>query len=449
LNVKVQAGTEQVRRFLKEGLWSEVPSSHRVVSRAVSLLQFAIMTGEGFVRDRLLLHASALTYFTLISLIPVFAIVVSIAAAIGIESDFADGLVAKLAAGAPGLQESIVSQIKSANFKALGGIGAALVFVLTVLGLSNVEGAFNSIWGVKKHRNWGRRFPDYLAVLVVVPLVATGLSLATGLQSEWLVQRLLEYEVFSRVYQMGLRHLPWLTLAGSLTLMFWFLPNTSVRISSAALGGAVSALLILFAQDFYLSQSIGVARANALFGAFAQLPLLLVWIYVFWALVLFGAELAFAHQNLASYRQEVRGSSAVPAEREAIALRAALLIARAFDESRPPETADSLTEHLGSPIRVIREILGKLEAAGILSRRGESAVEEAFQLAQPSSRIRVSDVLTALRGEREPVHDDATAVLVDRLLGDLDAAVARARGSQTLAELLAESPSLDPPAARS
>jgi len=445
--VKIQAGVERVRKFLKEELWSEEPASRWIVARAVSLLQFASMTAEGFVRDRLLLHASALTYFTLISLIPVFAIVVSIAAAIGIESSFADGLVEKLAAGAPGLQESILSQIKSANFKALGGIGAAIVFVLTVLGLSNVEAAFNSIWGVKKHRNWGRRFPDYLAILVVVPLVATGLSLATGLQSEWLVQRLLEHELFALVYELGLRQLPWLTLAGSLALMFWFLPNTSVRFSSAALGGAVSALLILFAQDFYLTYSVGVARAHALFGAFAQLPLLMVWIYVFWAIVLFGAELAFAHQNLASYRQELSGSSALPAEREAIALRIALLIARAFDESAPPETADSLTARLGAPIRIVREILGKLEGAGILSRRGETAAEEAFQLGQPSSRIRVIDVLAALRGHREPVAADPDAVLVDRLLGDLDADVAHAQGAQSLAELLSELPSLDPPAA--
>jgi membrane protein len=442
-------GRAQIRRFLKEGLWSEEPASRWVVARAVSLLQFAMMTAEGFVRDRLLLHASALTYFTMISLIPIFAIVVSIAAAIGIDSDFAGGLVEKLAAGAPGLQESIVSQIEAADFKALGGIGAALVFVLTVLGLSNVEGAFNSIWGVKKHRNWGRRFPDYLAILVVVPLLATGLSLATGLQSEWLVQRLLEYEMFALVYEMGLRYLPWLTLTGSFALMFWFLPNTSVRFSSAVLGGAVSAMLVLIAQDIYLGYSVGAARANALFGAFAQLPLLFVWIYVFWAIVLFGAELAFAHQNLASYRQELRGSSAFPAEREAIALRAALVVAHSFDESGPPETVESLAARLGAPIRIVREVLGQLEAGGILSRRDASALEEAFQLGQPSSRIRVIDVLAALRGKREPVGEDPSAELVERLLGDLDAAIAHAEGAQTLAELLARTPSLDPPLARS
>jgi membrane protein len=447
--LKVEAGTAQIRRFLKEGLWSEEPASRWIVARAVSLLQFTIMTAEGFVRDRLLLHASALTYFTMISLIPIFAIAVSIAAAIGIDSNFADGLVAKLAAGAPGLQESIVSQIKAADFKALGGIGAAIVFVLTVLGLSNVEGAFNSIWGVKKHRTWARRFPDYLAMLVVVPLLATALSIATGLQSEWLVKRLLDYELFAHVYEMGLGYLPWMTLTGTFTLMFWFMPNTSVRFSSAALGGAVSAMLVLIAQDIYLSYSVGAARAHALFGAFAQLPLLFVWIYVFWAIVLFGAELSFAHQNLASYRRELRGSSAVPAEREAIALRAALLVARAFDASTEPETTDSLAARLGAPIRTVREVLGRLEAAGILSRRGEPAVEEAFQLGQPSSRIRVIDVLSALRGKREPVGEDRSAELVEHLLAGLDTAVAHAEGAQTLAELLARSPSLDPPAAQS
>jgi membrane protein len=231
--------------------------------------------------------------------------------------------------------------------------------------------------------------------------------------------------------------------------MFWFLPNTAVRFSSAVLGGAVSAMLVLIAQDIYLGYSVGAARANALFGAFAQLPLLFVWIYVFWAIVLFGAELAFAHQNLASYRRELRGSSAFPAEREAIALRAALLVARTFDESAPPETADSVAAHLKAPIRIVRVVLGQLEAAGILSRRGETAAEEAYQMGQPSSRIRVTDVLSALRGQREPVGEDSDAELVERLLGDLDAAAAHADGAQTLAELLARTPSLDPPTARS
>jgi len=462
--MRIGAAVERIRRFLNEGLWAEEPASRWVVARAVGLLQFAMLTAQGFVRDRLLLHASALTYFTMISLIPIFAIVIGIAAAIGVESDFAAGFVEKLAAGAPGAQQAILEQIRSADFKAMGGIGAAIVFVVTVLGISSVEGALNSIWGVKKHRSWGRRFPDYLAILFVIPLMATGLSVATGLKSPWLLERLSQNETFSLVYELGLERLPWLTLSGAFALMFWFLPNTKVKFSSAALGGAVSGMLVLIAQDAYLSYSVGVARANALYGAFAQLPLLFGWIYVFWAIVLFGAELAFAHQNLASYRRELRGFSPLPAEREGIALRIAIQVARTFRESGPPETTDNLAVELNAPVRVVRDILAQLETAGILARRGGSSDEDAFQLGQPAEQIRVADVLTALRGARVATNGNGSAAVGERLLGDLELATVSGGGDRTLSELLAEVPespenrvvalaadkriSLDPPATR-
>ena len=462
--MRIRVVVERIRRFLNEGLWTEEPASRWIVGRAVGLLQFAMLTARGFVRDRLLLHASALTYFTVISLIPIFAIVISIAAAIGVESDFAAGIVAKLAAGAPGAQQYILEQIGSADLKAMGGIGAAIVFIVTVLGISNIEGAFNTIWGVKKPRSWRRRFPDYLAILVVIPLLATGLSVATGLKSPWLLQHLFQYEAFSLVYEFGLKQLPWLTLSGAFALMFWFLPNTSVKFSSAALGGAVSGMLVLMAQNAYLTYSVGVAKANALYGAFAQLPLLFVWIYLFWAIVLFGAELAFAHQNLASYRREVRDSAAVPAEREGIALRIAIRVARTFRDSGPPETTDRLAAELNAPVRVVRDILTQLETAGILARRSGAADGDAFQLGQPAERIRAVDILTALRGARDATGGDQTAAVVGRLLDDLDLATASGGGARTLSELLEEvsdraenrllalasdeRSSLDPPAAR-
>ncbi len=433
--MRIQIVVERIRRFLNEGLWAEEPASRWVVARAVGLLQFAMLTARGFVRDRLLLHASALTYFTMISLIPIFAIMIGIAAAMGVESDFAAGIVEKLAAGAPGAQQYILEQIGSADLKAMGGIGAGIVFVVTVLGISNIEGAFNTIWGVKKQRSWGRRFPDYLAILAVIPLLATGLSVATGLKSPWLLQHLRQYETFSLVYELGLKQLPWLTLSGAFALMFWFLPNTRVKFSSAALGGVVAGVLVLIAQNAYLSYSVGVAKANALYGAFAQLPLLFGWIYVFWAIVLFGAELAFAHQNLASYRRELRGSAARPAEREEIALRIALQVARTFRDAASPQTADSLAVELNAPVRVVRDVVAQLETAGILARRGDA---DAFQLGQPAERIRAVDILTALRGARVPAAGDGSAAVVDRLLGDLDLATVSGGGARTLSELLAE-----------
>jgi membrane protein len=409
-----------------------------VVARAVSLLQFSVMAAEGFVRDRLLLQAGALSYFTVLSLIPIIAIVIAIAASIGIDSSFAEDIVAKIAAGAPETQERILAQVRSADFKALGSLGAGVVFLTTIFGISNVERSFNAIWGVKKSRSWARRFPDYLAVLVLVPLLATGLSLATGLKSEWLVGQLSQFDAFVTLYEVGLRQLPWLVLSIVFGLMFWFLPNTTVRFRSALLGGVVSGGLVLQAQSAYIGYSVGVARADALFGAFAQLPLLFLWIYIFWAILLFGAELSFAHQNLASYRRELRGRSASSAERESIALRISIHAARAFRDGLPAPTADDLAEKLVAPVRTVRDVLEQLETAGILARRGGKDDSESFQLGQPAERTRVVDVLAAIAGRREPLTADEAAPLVEALLAKFDSAVLSSGAEQSLEDLLGE-----------
>jgi membrane protein len=430
--------TDRVRQFLAEGLWNVPHSAPWWWARAIGVLQFAVMTAEGFVRDQLLLRATSLAYFTVLSLIPIVAIVVAIASSVGIDGDFAEQIVGRIAAGAPDTQQAILEQIRNARFNALGGLGAALLLVTTVFGISNIERAFNSIWGVSRARSWGRRFPDYLAILMVVPLLATGLSIATGLKSQWLVQRLFEYPAFALMYDIGLGQLPWLVLSLAFALMFRFLPNTSVRFGSALLGGVVSGGLVLLAQDAYVRYSVGVARADALFGAFAQLPLLFVWIYIFWAIVLFGAEIAFAHQHLASYRREVKGADETPAEREAVALRLVIEVARAFRSSAVSPSANSLSEDLHLPVRVVRDVIAHLESAGIVAERNGDDGELLYSLGKPAEHVRVVDILAAVRGEREAdaAPDDTTGSAVERLLSELDDSASRGVGGRTLSELL-------------
>jgi membrane protein len=296
-----------------EDLWSAEIEPRNAITRVRSFLQFAVMIGEGFVRDRLLLRASALSYFTILSLIPLVAVAVALVGSFGVSENLAQMIVEVVAAGSPEAQRKIVELIEGANFGGLGTLGAAALFLTTVLGISNVEKALNAIWGVRQQRSWVRRLPDYLAVLVVAPLMlGTALSLAGTLESQWLVQRLLELRAFSLLHTLGLAYAPLIVLSLAFAFVFWFLPNTSVRVSSALLGGLVAGVLGVSAQKLYLGFSIGVAKYNALFGGFAALPLLFVWIYIFCAIALFGAEVAFAHQNLP---RAVRGDRAAPCPR--------------------------------------------------------------------------------------------------------------------------------------
>ncbi len=223
--------------------------------------------------------------------------------------------------------------------------------------------------------------------------------------------------------------------------LYWFLPNTSVRSVAALLGGIVAALLVDLTLGIYMGFSVGAARASALYGGFAQLPLLLVWIYCVCAIVLFGAEVAFAYQNLDLYRREVRGERAGPAEREAIGLRIVLEVGRAFRDSRAPWTADELADALRVPVRTVRDVLASLQESNIVAALDASEKENAFQLGRPAERIEVVDVLAALRGPREPVAGDAVVTqTVETLLAELAEGEAKGAAGQSLAQLLARIP---------
>ena len=432
--------------FLRDGLWRVELEPRTWAARAAWLLQLAVMIAQGFVRDRLLLRASALAYFTVLSMVPLLAIAVSVVGSLGVGEEVARLAVEQIAAGSPEAQTYILGIIEHANFRGLGTLGAVTLFLTTVLGISNIEGALNGIWGVRQFRPWTRRLPDYLAVLVVAPLLlGAALSLATTLRNEWLVQRLLEIPAFSMAWELGLRHAPTLVLATGFAFLYGFLPNTSVRPISAALGGLVAGVLVSVAQNAYLGFSIGAARANALYGGFALLPLLFVWIYLFWAMVLFGAELAFAHQNLPLYRREVRGRVAGSAEREAVGLRIALEVARAFRDAAPPWTADALSEALRVPVRTVRGVLADLESGQVVAALGATERAGSWQLGRPAERIQVSDVLAALRGPREALAGDPPlAGAVGAVLGELTEAEAKGAGGRSLAEVLEAVPPAAP-----
>jgi len=414
-------------------------------------VQLSVIIGEGFVRDQLLLRANALTYLSLLALVPLLAIAVSISTAFGMSAENMTRLILEqVAAGSPQAVEKILPLIENLNFAALGASGAAVFIFTTVLAIGNVEKAFNQIWGLKRQRSWERRIPDYLAVLIVSPiLLGVALSLSSTLQSQSLVQRLLEVPLFAVLYDVGLRQLPLVFYAIGFCFLYWFLPNTRVRIVSALLGGIVAAILFSLAQYGYVQFNVGVMRFNTIFGSIAFLPLLMVWLYFCWAIILLGAEVAYAHQTLPLYRREVRGAPASAAARESIGLAIAVELARAFRDGRPPWSVDALSDFLDIPLRTVRNVTGELEAVGILVPSAGEPVG-GYQIGRPLERIQVADVMAALRGSRAAVIGDSEVErVVAKVLGEIDrgaAQVSTARSLRDLVEELRPSP-VDPPEA--
>jgi membrane protein len=391
----------RARRFVVDGLWAEDLGPRRLTAAALRGLQLVVLVARGFIEDRLLLRASALAYMTSLAIIPVLVVVLSIIEWLGFSRGLAVWGVDRLLAGSPDAVDRIMGVVSDANVGALGSLGGAIFLVTTILSLRHIEETFNEIWGARSSRSWLRRFTNYLAVLVVVPLLlGTAISLATAFRSGLAQEEILPRAVLSALTEVGLAGAPTAFLFVSFALVYWLLPNTRVRAGSALLGALFAAVMFIGAQHLYVNFSVGVARYNALFGGFAVLPLLLIWIYLSWAIVLMGAEIAYAHQHLARYRREARNHSLPAAEREAIAVGLALQIARSFRDREPAETLMEIADGLELSLRAAAELLDLLEGAGIVRVCQREEEEASYQLGRPAEDITVAEVLRAIRGVR-------------------------------------------------
>lgn len=426
----------RIHAFLAKDVWSREPLQPSPLGWLRKITQLGVVIGEGFSRDQLLLRAHSLTYLTLLSIVPLLALAVSLVRLVGGSDEVLRQLVDQFAAATPQAREWLLQRVATFRFAALGTLGGAALVVTTVTAVGGVERSLNAIWGVKKARPWARRVPDYLAVLTLAPLVmGIAIPLRASLESQWVVRRLLGVPGFETLYHLGLSQAPTVLLIAAFSFLYWFLPNTSVRPRSALLGGVVAAVLFVVAQWAYVSFSVGAAKYNAVFGVLAGIALFMVWIYFSWAIVLLGAEVAYAHQTLPLYQREVRGAPASVSEREAIGLAIAVLIARAFRRGSEPWSVDALSDALDVPLRTVRDVIEVLEAAGFVRACG-GETSGCYQLARPSESVRVSDVLAALRGSRrERLGLPELGQLVGGVLDEVDVGAAKAAEARTLTDL--------------
>ncbi len=428
----------RVQRYCDHDIWQD-RDAPKTGARALGrrILQLFVLMVQGLRGDQVGLRASALTYFSLLSLVPLLAIAAALMGSFGDTDRLVDFVVANLTVDNPKARETLEGLLAAVDFRALGGLGAGILFISTVLGLSSVEHAFNQIWGVERTRSWSRRFPDYLATLVVAPLLLSiGVASGTAVQSVPWVQRLIAEPGWSDLFRWTVQLTPTFILFLGFGFLYWFVPNTKVKIGSALLGAALAALLFVAARKLYVDFSIGAARAHALYGSLAALSIFIVFLYACWVIVLLGVEFCFVHQNLDTFRVARQGEDPDPGDREAIGVAVAVWVAREFGTDSGGVRAEVLARALDVPIRSVRDVIGSLVGAGILSHRGDPS-GGLYQLGRSAESIRVTDVLLALRGVRQFEPPDRDTGL-QSVLETLHSSVVAALGTRTLADLAGE-----------
>ena len=367
--------------------------------------------------DALSLRAMGLTYVTLLSLVPLLAVMFAVLKAFGIHNLIEPSLAQALEPlGEQGTEitRRILEFVSNLRVGVLGAVGVAALFYTVVSLISKIEDSFNAIWQVRHSRTWGKKCSDYLSVVLVGPvLVFTALTVIASAQSHTVVQYLIANELLGPLVIVATQLMPFAFLCIAFTFLYVFVPNTAVRFGSALLGGVVAAILWQLAGVGFAAFIAGSARYAAIYSSFAILVFFFIWVYASWLIILVGAEVACFHQYPNSYRAELDGKT--PLSQERLALTALAAITRRYLAEQAPWSVAALAKNMRVQLSALESLIDTLLAKGVLLQTVEP---EGIVPARPPEQIAVASVLAILRtpGD-EPAAiagEDAISALLDR-----------------------------------
>ena len=361
-------------QFLNADIWRL--QAHKLPPRRsfwITQLRILLLAFRRFNLDKCDLRASALTFYSLLSIVPVVALAFAVAKGFGIEKILAQQLMEKMQ-GQEEIAERIIgfaqSFLENTKGGAIAGVGIILLFWAVVKVLGNIEKSFNDIWGVKAARSFGRKLADYLSIMMICPvllIIASSVTVLLTTQVSSMLERLSFLDYLADVLIGFLKILPYGVIWLVFTFVYVFMPNTKVPLKSALWGGILAGTVYQIVQFAYITFQIGVSNYGAIYGSFAALPLFLVWLQMSWLIVLSGAEIAFAHQNVGTYEFEQDCLDVSHSLKRMIALMMTSLCVKHFVNAEKPLTGEELSRQLEIPIRLCRSVLSELTEARLLS----------------------------------------------------------------------------------
>ena len=402
--VQISKLFKRLIQFLKVDIWQvqreDISPLRYLLYEVIKKVLLAV---EYFTTKRMMDSAAALTYSTLLAIVPIMAVVFAIARGFGynkyIETWFREALSSQ-----PQVAEAIIGFVNSYLVHTKSGIflGIGLLFMLwtVIMLISNIEKAFNDIWQVSTPRSIFRTITDYMAMFLLAPIiivVTSGISIMMATFANGIGETL----IVGPTLRFFLRLLPYIIMSGVFIALYVFMPNTKVKIKSAIIPGILAGVAMQGLQLVYIHSQIWVTGYNAIYGSFAALPLFMLWVQISWTICLFGAELAYTNQNLEKFA--FRASTDDLSHRYRLLLSAYLmtLICRRFEEGKKPYTALELKLETNIPIRITHDLLENLTRVHLLSEmtNDEKGTEAVYQPAESTARLSVGMMIDRLEAE--------------------------------------------------
>ncbi|GAK56633.1 membrane spanning protein ribonuclease BN-like family [Candidatus Vecturithrix granuli] len=377
----------------------------------VEYLRTLVFSVRGFEEDQCALRASALTLYTLLSVVPVAAMAFGIAKGFGFEKMLEQQLLENI----PGQEEGILyiidfarKLLENTQGGLVAGIGVIMLFWSVMKVLGNIESSFNHIWKVRESRNFIRKFSDYLSIMLIAPVLvisASSVSVFISVRVRDITENTELLEVFSPFILSTLKLSPYVIIWILFSFIYIFMPNTRVTFWSGAFAGVLAGTIYQLVQAGYIYFQVKISNYNAIYGSFAALPFFVMWLQLSWFVVLFGAELSFFHQHRKTWHSYQYYERLSPYLRKLLALHIAHILIKNFAQGHPPLSTEQLTRQTQLSFALIQKSLDLLLESGIILKtpvQGER--DMAYQPAKPPELLSIQNVLTSLerRGNEDP-----------------------------------------------
>jgi len=424
---------------LNRVIWGDALYRRGLPGRTVSIvLRYCYAVMRDLMSGQLTLRAMSLVYTTLLSIVPLIALIFSVLKGFGVHEQlekYMYALLAPLGDKGAEITDNVMQLVHSVNGKVLGGISLAFFIYTAISMVQKVEESFNYVWYVSKPRSFSKRFTEYLFVLFIGPIfIVIALGMITSLQNETLVQYLLKNDILGPLFIATSKLTPYLLVTAVFTFLYAYMPNTQVRIRSALVGGITGGFLWASTSVLFAAFVMNSARTQAIYASFAIAITVLIWLYLNWLILLIGAQLAFYFQNPAYLRIGRREPRLSNSMRERLALNVMFLVGRAFRNPGQIVNVGTLSETIKIPSITLAPVIAGLEKDGLLTSNDSEELLPGREMA----RIGLNDILAVVRigGETGSHRDPEWAIEIEGLGRQLDGALLTTVAGRSLSDLL-------------
>lgn len=411
---------KKIFSFITHDIWHIGPDTlSKRYAFWVRQLKILLFTIKEFDKKNVNQQAASLTLYSLLTLVPIAALIFAVSKGFGIDEQLTEWL-NSLLPGQQGAVERIIqladSAIQNAKGGWIAGIGLTILLWTSLNMFVQVETAFNLIWQTKRSRPWARRIADYMSTMLIIPVLLL-ISSSVTISLEYFIKSVDSFIPVISISPFLFTIIPFIAVWILFTIIYIVMPNIKVKFVPALVAGIIAGTAFQVVEQLYFFSQVSIARYNVIYGSLAAIPLFLFSAKMAWQIVLLGAELSFAYQNIDSYELELNIGSLSHSNTILLTIYVLQRIVKNFKAGKKAETATELAHNLSISVRAVRMVSDQLIECNILAEisNRNNEKEKSYMPALDTDTITIAYVVKKLEEKGKGIISSEVSPEMERL----------------------------------